>query len=75
MRIDVPSNWIYQAGDPSPDISSEEEGELDGSNHPTYTTIEEDVIPRPTLPSQYEAGSSKANQDWWVWVQSEIHGM
>lgn len=32
VRIDIPNNWLYQAGAPSPSNSSEEEGELDFTN-------------------------------------------
>lgn len=55
VRINVLNNYLYQANVPSPDSSSEDEGEPDSSNHPIGTTMEEDVVPPPTLPTQYEA--------------------
>lgn len=72
VRIDVPNNWLYQLGTPYLGNLTKEEGEPDNSNHLVGTTMEEDIVPPPTLLTQYEAGTSSSNQDRWEWVQSEI---
>lgn len=56
VRIDIPDNYIYQAVVSSSGNSSEEEGEPDITNHPTGTTMEEDIVPPPTLPTQNKVG-------------------
>lgn len=75
VRIDILSNWIYQVGAPSPDTRFEDESEPENSNHHVCTSMEEDVVPPLTCPTQHEAGASNAYHNRWDWVQSKIQEM
>lgn len=60
VKIDVLSNWFYQAGAPSSNTISEDEIKPKNSNHHVGTALKEDVVPPPTCPTQHGANASSA---------------
>lgn len=74
-RIDVLNNWIYQTGAPSPNNTFKDESEPNNSNHPLGTAMKEDVVPRPTRPTQSEIQGIKTKQNRQSMVLDDIQAM